>query len=102
VAVEMTGTYRRPVQRAFRRAGSEARLVHPFASHPYRQPASGDVKTDDTDLEAIFRATVNGFGLFEAPLDETYRRLQVRVPAYQQVAALVQPKKASRLQPGSS
>ena len=29
VAVEMTGTYHRPVQRAFRRAGSETRLVHP-------------------------------------------------------------------------
>ena len=36
VAVEMTGTYHRPVQRAFRRAGSETRLVHPFASHHYR------------------------------------------------------------------
>ena len=33
VAVEMTGTYHRPVQRAFRKAGSETRLVHPFASN---------------------------------------------------------------------
>jgi transposase len=79
VAVEMTGTYHRPVQRAFRQAGSETRLVHPFATHHYRQPASGDIKTDDTDLEAIFRATVNGFGLLEAPLDETYQRLQILV-----------------------
>lgn len=79
VAVEMTGAYHRPIQRAFRQAGSETRLVHPFASHHYRQPAHGDIKTDDTDLEAIFRAAVNGFGLLEAPLDETYQRLQILV-----------------------
>ena len=58
-AVEMTGTYHRPVQRAFRQAGSETRLVHPFASHHYRLPAHGDIKTDDNDLQAIFRAAMN-------------------------------------------
>ncbi len=58
VAVEMTGTYHRPVQRAFRKAGSETRLVHPFASRHYRLPAHADSKTDDHDLEGIFRATV--------------------------------------------
>lgn len=77
VAVEMTGTYHRPVQRAFRQAGSETRLVHPFASRHYRLPASADTKTDDKDLEAIFRAAVNGFGLLEPPADETYQRLQL-------------------------
>jgi len=77
VAIEMTGTYHRPVQRAFRRAGSETRLVHPFASKHYRLPASGDTKTDDRDLEAIFRAAVNGFGLLEPAWDETYRHLQI-------------------------
>ena len=60
VAVEMTGTYHRPVQRAFRQAGSETRLVHPFASRHYRLPASADTKTDDKDLEAIFRAYEQG------------------------------------------
>ena len=79
VAVEMTGAYHRPIQRAFRQAGSETRLVHPFASHHYRLPASADVKTDDTDLEAIFRAAVNGFGLLQAPVDELYQRLQIVV-----------------------
>ena len=77
VAVEMTGTYHRPVQRAFRKAGSETRLVHPFASRHYRLPASADIKTDDKDLEAIFRAAVNGFGLLEPPVDETYQQLQL-------------------------
>src|SRR5688500_16522577 len=44
VAVEMTGTYHRPVQQAFRKAGSETRLVHPFASRHYRLPDSADIK----------------------------------------------------------
>jgi len=77
VAVEMTGTYHRPVQRAFRRAGSETRLVHPFASRHYRLPAHGDNKTDDHDLEGIFRAAVNGFGLREPVWEETYLGLQL-------------------------
>jgi len=77
VAVEMTGTYHRPVQRAFRKAEFETRLVHPFASRHYRQPSHADIKTDDTDLEGIFRAAVNGFGLLEPPVDETYQHLQL-------------------------
>lgn len=77
VAVEMTGTYHRPVQRAFRKAGSETRLVHPFASNHYRQPSHFDTKTDDRDLEGIFRAAVNGFGLLEPVWDEVYLRLQL-------------------------
>lgn len=77
VAVEMTGTYHRPVQRAFRQAGSETRLVHPFASRHYRLPAHADEKTDDKDLEGIFRAAVNGFGLLEPQWDETYLSLQL-------------------------
>ena len=77
VAIEMTGTYHRPVQRAFRKAGSETRLVHPFASRHYRLAVHGDNKTDDHDLEGIFRAAVNGFGLLEPECDETYGQLQV-------------------------
>ena len=77
VAVEMTGTYHRPIQRAFREAGVETRLVHPFASKHYCLPAHGDNKTDDNDLEGIFRAAVNGFGLLEPVWDETYLMLQL-------------------------
>lgn len=77
VAVEMTGVYHRPVQRAFRQAGSETRLVHPYASRHYRLPAHADTKTDDHDLEGIFRAAVNGFGLLEPAWDETYLQLQL-------------------------
>ena len=40
-------------------------------------PASADTKTDDADLEAIFRAAVNGFGLLEPAWDETYQQLQL-------------------------
>lgn len=77
VAVEMTGTYHRPIRRAFRAAGVETRLVHPFASKHYRLPAHGDNKTDDHDLEGIFRAAVNGFGLLEPTWNDTYLQLQL-------------------------
>lgn len=77
VCIEMTGTYHKPVWRAFRDAGWETRLVHPFASSHYRLPEHGDLKTDDNDLAAIFRAAVNGFGLIEKEVDPVYRELQI-------------------------
>src|SRR6267378_6149045 len=77
VAIERTGTYHRPVQDAFRRAHFETRLVHPFTSKQYRQPADPDNKTDDTDLAAIFRATTHGFGLLEPTLPDDYLTLQL-------------------------
>ena len=52
-------------------------LVHPFASSHYRSPEHGDVKTDDHDLVAIFRAAVNGFGLLEHPWSTNDRSLQL-------------------------
>lgn len=79
VAVEMTGTYHLIIWRAFRDAGYDTRTVHPFASSHYRAPEHGDIKTDDHDLIAIFRAAVNGFGLIEQPWDDVYRALQLLV-----------------------
>jgi transposase len=77
VAVERTGRYHRPVQRAFAQAGFEVRIVHPFATKQFRQPADPGNKTDDTDLAAIHRAAVNGFGLSEHEPDPLYVRLQL-------------------------
>lgn len=77
VAVERTGHYHRPAQLAFARAGFETRIVHPFATQQFRQPADPGNKTDDTDLSAIFRAAVNGFGLLEHQADPLYVRLQL-------------------------
>ena len=76
VAVEMTGIYHKPVQRAFRKAGFDTRIVHPFASSHYRRPLHPDAKTDDHDLEAIFHAAVNGYGLATLPVDDVYQSLQ--------------------------
>jgi transposase len=76
VAVEMTGIYHKPVQRAFRKAGFDTRLVHPFASNHYRQPLHPDLKTDDHDLEAIFHAAVKGYGLTTLPVGPEYQSLQ--------------------------
>lgn len=77
VAIEATGQYHRPVQFAFRQAGFETRLVHPFTSKQYRQPADPGNKTDDTDLAAIWRATTHGFGLLEPTWNEPYITLQL-------------------------
>ena len=77
VAVEMTGIYHRPVQRAFRKAGFDTRTVHPFVSKHYRRPLHPDCKTDDNDLEAIFYAAINGYGLATLPVDENYQSLQL-------------------------
>ena len=76
VAVEMTGIYHKPVYRAFRKAGFDTRIVHPFASNHYRRPLHPDTKTDDNDLEAIFHATVKGYGLATLPVGEVYQSLQ--------------------------
>jgi transposase len=77
VAIERTGTYHLPVQHAFRQAGFETRLVHPFTSKQYRQPADPGNKTDDTDLAAIWRATTHGFGLREPTWPDNYVTLQL-------------------------
>lgn len=77
VAIERTGTYHRPPQQAFRRAGFDTRLVHPFTSKQFRLPADPGNKTDDTDLAAIFRAAVNGFGLIELESPDDYQQLQL-------------------------
>jgi transposase len=76
VAIEMTGIYHKPVQRAFRKAGLDTRIVHPFASNHYRRPLHPDEKTDNHDLEAIFHAAVNGYGLATLPVGDEYRSLQ--------------------------
>jgi transposase len=76
VAIESTGTYHRPVQAAFRAGNFESRLVHPYASKQFRQPADPGNKTDDTDLAGIHRAAVNGFGLLHPVWPEDYLVLQ--------------------------
>jgi transposase len=63
VALERTGESHRPPPPAFRQAGYDTRLVHPFTTQQYRQPADPGNKTDDTDRAALFRATTHGFGL---------------------------------------
>lgn len=78
-AVEMTGVYHRPVQAALRKAGFDTRTVHPFASEHYRQTLHTDIKTDDHDLEAMFHAAINGYGLAILPVDNAYQTLQALV-----------------------
>jgi transposase len=77
VAIERTGHYHRPVQHAVTAAGFEARIVHPLTAQQYRLPADPRNKTDDTDLAAICRAAINGFGLIEPVLDEIHAPLRL-------------------------
>lgn len=75
VAIERTGSYHHLVQRAFRGAGFETRIVHPFATKQHRQASDPGNKTDDTDLMAIHRSAIGGFALIEQPWDQTSREL---------------------------
>jgi transposase len=77
IAIEQTGVYHRPVKRAFTAAGFETRIVHPLTSKQFRLPADPQNKTDDTDLNAIHRAAVNGFGLIEQKIDPIHEHLKL-------------------------
>jgi transposase len=77
IAIERTGAYHKPVQRAYAAAGYETRIVHPLTSNQFRKIADPGNKTDDLDLLAIFRATANGFGLLEPQRDLLYTQLQL-------------------------
>jgi transposase len=79
VVLERTGSYHRVMQRAFTKAkaGFEVRIIHPFVTKQHRQPADPGNKTDDTDLAAIHRAAVNGFGLLEHEPNPVYVSLQL-------------------------
>jgi transposase len=77
VAIERTGRYHHVVRDAFRRGQFETRIVHPYTSKRFRQPADPDNKTDDKDLAAIHRATTTGFALIEPQLDVSWQTLQL-------------------------
>lgn len=55
VAIERTGNYHLPVKRAFAAASFETRIVHPFATKQFRQPADPGNKTDDNDRLSVAR-----------------------------------------------
>jgi transposase len=77
IVIERTGRYHRPIQRAFAQAGLETRIIHPLTTKRHRQSADPGNKTDETDLAAIQRGAVNGFGLLEPPVDPVSARLQL-------------------------
>jgi transposase len=77
IVIERTGRYHRPIQRAFAEAEFETRIIHPLTTKQHRQPANPGNKTDETDMAAIQRGAVNGFGLLEPPADPVSARLQL-------------------------
>lgn len=79
VGIERCGRYHQPAQRAFRVGGVETRIVHPYCTKHFRQPADPGDKTDPTDLAGMHRAVVNGFGLLEPEPEPLWRRLKLLV-----------------------
>lgn len=79
VALERTGRYHQLPRRAFLQEGYDVRTVHPFATKQFRQASDPGNKTDDTDLAALFRATVQGLALAEAAADPHYQDLQLSI-----------------------
>src|SRR5262249_28794172 len=79
VAVERTGRYHRVVQRAFTAAAIEARVIHPFATKQFRQPADPANNPADPALVAPHRAATAGFALTDVLLDEAWQTLQLVV-----------------------
>jgi transposase len=77
VAIERTGEYHRPFQRAAVAAGYEVRIVHPLVTSHFRKTANPGEKTDPNDLAGMFRAVVTGFGLVERGLPADYVQLQL-------------------------
>ena len=74
--MERTGRYYLPVLHASAGVGYEARFVRPSISCYFREADSYDNKTDDTNLEEIYHAVINSFGLQDQALDATYSALQ--------------------------
>jgi len=67
VAIEQTGRYHVPIRQVLRKHW-DVQMVHPFATKQLRQPADPGNKTDPTDLQAIVRAIIVGYGTAEPEL----------------------------------
>jgi hypothetical protein len=73
-----TGRSHRPIQRGFAPAGFETRSIPPLTTKPPRQPAHPGHQTDETDLAALPRGAVNGFGWLEPSVAPVSVRLPLR------------------------
>lgn len=69
VAIERTGRFHQPVRTVLRRHWT-IKMVHPYATKQLRQPADRGNKTDPTDLLAILRAMIAGYGTDEEELPD--------------------------------
>jgi transposase len=72
VGIERTGRYHGPARRALK-ARWDVRMIHPFATKQLRQPVDPGNKTDPTDLNAMVRAMIVGYGTEEQELPETWQ-----------------------------
>ncbi len=70
--VERTGRYHGPVKRALRRHW-DVKMIHPFTTKQFRQPASAGIKTDPNDLAAMTAAMISGYGKDEPEAPVLYQ-----------------------------
>jgi len=76
-SIETTGRYHRPIKEAFREQQWDTRLVHPFTTSLIRRSADEGTKTDEIDLEALHRATVDGLAMRPEEIDPQWQQWRV-------------------------
>ena len=71
VGLERTGRYHRPIRNVLQRHWT-VKMVHPLATKHLRTPADPGNKTDATDLLAILRAIIAGYGTQDQQLSPAW------------------------------
>ena len=78
-AIETTGRYHLPLKQTFQREKWDVRDVHPYTSSLIRRAADLGTKTDDIDLAAIHRASVDGLAMQPEVLDAASQQWRLLV-----------------------
>lgn len=73
VGIERSGRYHGPMKREIKKQTSwHVQIIQAFATKQLRQPVDSGNKTDSTDLDAMMRALIIGYGSEEPELPEPW------------------------------
>lgn len=70
--IERTSRFHMPIRRAFKKRNWTVQTIQPYATKKLRQAIDSGSKTDETDLDAILRAMMVGYGIAERELPERW------------------------------